>query len=213
MTQTGNVAGLTRRLSRAGGAGGGGGGGGGAGGADGGGGRAAGGRRAGGRHRARGGGGGGGGARGGGGGGWGGGPGGRARGGPRGARGGGARAGGGAAAGAAGAGGAGRRRGGAGGRRGGAGGRGWHRSRAVSPPSLISRLAPRAIAVGAVAGGISCCLSNSEQSLATTSQHLREVFWFAPAAEGPYLAENVSAMTKMMIDMLGIGRCRYRLWR
>jgi uncharacterized protein (DUF305 family) len=67
--------------------------------------------------------------------------------------------------------------------------------------SVGSHLA--AIAVGAVAAAAYLTVhSNSAQSLADyTSAICAESFGSAPAAEAPYLAENVSAMTKMMIDM------------
>src|SRR6201987_6489071 len=62
---------------------------------------------------------------------------------------------------------------------------------------------PAAIAVGAIAAA--ACLtvySNSAQSLADyISAICAKSFGSAPAAEAPYLAENVTAMTKMMIDM------------
>ena len=67
--------------------------------------------------------------------------------------------------------------------------------------SVGSHLA--AIAVGAVAAaGYLTVHSNSPQSLADyISAICTKSFGSAPAAEAPYLAENVSAMTKMMIDM------------
>ena len=60
-----------------------------------------------------------------------------------------------------------------------------------------------AIAVGAfVATAYLTVYSASRQSLADyISAICVKSFGFAPAAEAPYLAENVSAMTKMMIDM------------
>src|ERR1700730_18568345 len=60
-----------------------------------------------------------------------------------------------------------------------------------------------AIAVGAVAAAAYLTVySNSPQSLADyISAICAKSFGSAPAAEAPYLAENVSAMTKMMIDM------------
>src|SRR4029077_16341728 len=60
-----------------------------------------------------------------------------------------------------------------------------------------------AIAVGAVAAATYLTVySNSPQSLADyISAICAKSFGSAPAAEAPYLAENVSAMTKMMIDM------------
>src|ERR1700730_10806125 len=67
--------------------------------------------------------------------------------------------------------------------------------------SVGSHLA--AIAVGAVAAAAYLTVnSNSPQSLADyISAICVKSFGSAPAAEAPYLAENVSAMTKMMIDM------------
>ena len=67
--------------------------------------------------------------------------------------------------------------------------------------SIISHLA--AIAVGAVAATAYLTVySASRQSLADyLSPICAKAFGSAPAAEAPYLAENVSAMTKMMIDM------------
>ena len=67
--------------------------------------------------------------------------------------------------------------------------------------SVGSHLA--AIAVGAVAAAAHLTLySNSPQSLADyISTICAKSFGSAPAAEAPYLAENVSAMTKMMVDM------------
>jgi hypothetical protein len=67
--------------------------------------------------------------------------------------------------------------------------------------SIDSHLA--AIAVGAVAAAAYLtAYSNSPQSLADyISAIWAKSFGSAPAAEAPYLAENVSAMTKMMIDM------------
>ena len=60
-----------------------------------------------------------------------------------------------------------------------------------------------AIAVGAVgAAAYLTVYSNSPQSLADyISAICAKSVGSAPAAEAPYLAENVSAMTKMMIDM------------
>ena len=67
--------------------------------------------------------------------------------------------------------------------------------------SVGSHLA--AIAVGAVAAAAYLnAYSNSPHSLADyISAICAKSFGAAPAAEAPYLAENVSAMTKMMIDM------------
>ena len=78
------------------------------------------------------------------------------------------------------------------------------RGTTVSPAfclSVGSHLA--AIAVGAVAAAAYLPVySNSPQSLADyISAICAKSFGSAPAAEAPYLAENVSAMTKMMIDM------------
>ena len=78
------------------------------------------------------------------------------------------------------------------------------RGTTVSPAfclSLGSHLA--AIAVGAVAAAAYLTVhSNNPQSLADyISAICARAFGSAPAAEAPYLAENVSAMTKMMIDM------------
>jgi len=60
-----------------------------------------------------------------------------------------------------------------------------------------------AIAVGAVAAATYLTVySASPQSLADyISAICAKSFGTAPAAEAPYLAENVRAMTKMMIDM------------
>ena len=60
-----------------------------------------------------------------------------------------------------------------------------------------------AIAVGAVAAAAYLTVySSNPQSLAEyISAICVKTFGSAPAAEAPYLAENVSAMTKMMIDM------------
>jgi uncharacterized protein (DUF305 family) len=67
--------------------------------------------------------------------------------------------------------------------------------------SVGSHLA--AIAVGAVAAAAYLTVNSaSPQSLADyISAICAKSFGPAPAAEAPYLAENVSAMTKMMIDM------------
>jgi hypothetical protein len=67
--------------------------------------------------------------------------------------------------------------------------------------SIISHVV--AIAVGAVAATAYLTVySASRQSLADYfSAICAKAFGSAPAAEAPYLAENVSAMTKMMIDM------------
>jgi hypothetical protein len=60
-----------------------------------------------------------------------------------------------------------------------------------------------AIAVGAVAAAAYLTVySNTPQSLADyISAICAKSFRSASAAEAPYLAENVSAMTKMMVDM------------
>jgi hypothetical protein len=67
--------------------------------------------------------------------------------------------------------------------------------------SVGSHLA--AVAAGTIAvAAYLAVYSNSPQSLADyTSAICAQSFGSAPAAEAPYLAENVSAMTKMMIDM------------
>jgi hypothetical protein len=67
--------------------------------------------------------------------------------------------------------------------------------------SVGSHLA--AIAVGAVAAAAYLAVhSERPQSLAGyISAICAKSFGSAPAAEAPYLAENISAMTKMMIDM------------
>ena len=73
------------------------------------------------------------------------------------------------------------------------------------PPTVRSSIGSHAaaIAVGAVAAAV--CLtvySASPQSLADYITAIcAKSFRSASAAEAPYLAENVSAMTKMMIDM------------
>ena len=67
--------------------------------------------------------------------------------------------------------------------------------------SVGSHLA--AIAVGAVAAAAYLTVyPKSQHSLADyISSICAKSFGSAPAAEAPYLAENVSAMTKMMVDM------------
>jgi len=67
--------------------------------------------------------------------------------------------------------------------------------------SIISHVA--AIAVGAVAATAYLSVNSTHpQSLADyISAICAKAFGSAPAAEAPYVAENVSAMTKMMIDM------------
>jgi uncharacterized protein (DUF305 family) len=69
------------------------------------------------------------------------------------------------------------------------------------PLSIGSHVA--AIAVGAFAATAYLSVNSaSPQSLADyISAICTKAFGSAPAAEAPYLAENVSAMTKMMIDM------------
>jgi uncharacterized protein (DUF305 family) len=73
----------------------------------------------------------------------------------------------------------------------------------VSPFRLSVGSHLAAIALGAIAAA--ACLtanSNSPQSLADyISAICAKSFGSAPAADAPYLAENVSAMTKMMVDM------------
>jgi Domain of unknown function (DUF305) len=78
------------------------------------------------------------------------------------------------------------------------------RGTTVSPAFCLSagsHLA--AIALGAVAAAAYLTVySSNPQSLADyISAICVKTFGSAPAAEAPYLAENVSAMTKMMIDM------------
>jgi hypothetical protein len=59
-----------------------------------------------------------------------------------------------------------------------------------------------AIGVGAVAAAGCLTYSAKSQSLADyISAICTKSFGSAPAAEAPYLAENVGAMTKMMVDM------------
>jgi hypothetical protein len=67
--------------------------------------------------------------------------------------------------------------------------------------SVGSHLA--AIAVGAVAAAayLTVYLENRQTFADYISAICAKTFGSAPAAEAPYLAENVSAMTKMMIDM------------
>jgi hypothetical protein len=71
----------------------------------------------------------------------------------------------------------------------------------ISCSSVGSHIA--AIALGAVAATVLLTTySAGPRSLADyISTICAKAFGFAPAAEAPYLAENVSAMTKMMIDM------------
>src|SRR5712671_3101695 len=67
----------------------------------------------------------------------------------------------------------------------------------VANLSLINRLAPRGDSGRRrCRDSISDCLF-SQPAIAICAK----AFGSAPAAEAPYLAENVSAMTKMMIDM------------
>ena len=72
---------------------------------------------------------------------------------------------------------------------------------AIFRASVVSHVA--AIALGAVAAtAIVTTYSANSQSLADyISAICAKPFRSASAAEAPYLAENVSAMTKMMIDM------------
>lgn len=66
--------------------------------------------------------------------------------------------------------------------------------------SISSHVA--AIAVGAITAAACLTYSTNSQSLADyISAICARSFRFASAAEAQYLAENVSAMTKMMIDM------------
>src|SRR5690349_12531603 len=67
--------------------------------------------------------------------------------------------------------------------------------------SIISHVA--AVAVGAVAATAYLTIHSARpQSLADyVSAICAKAFGTSSAAEAPYLAENVSAMTKMMIDM------------
>ena len=67
--------------------------------------------------------------------------------------------------------------------------------------SIISHVVAIAIGAGAATAYLTV-YSGSRQSLADyLSAICAKAFGSAPAAEVPYLAENVSAMTKMMIDM------------
>jgi uncharacterized protein (DUF305 family) len=67
--------------------------------------------------------------------------------------------------------------------------------------SVVSHSA--AIALGAVAATafLTAHSANSQSLVDYISAICARSFGSAPAAEAPYLAENVSAMTKMMIDM------------
>jgi hypothetical protein len=81
--------------------------------------------------------------------------------------------------------------------------------------SVGSHLA--AVAVGAVAAAayLTVFLENPQSLVDYISAICARSFGSAPATEAPYLAENVSAMTKMMIDM-GIrpsGDVDAALWR
>jgi uncharacterized protein (DUF305 family) len=64
-----------------------------------------------------------------------------------------------------------------------------------------SRTVVFAVTVLAAAASLAACSKQSE----SLADYIRDIcaapFQSAPANEGPYLAENVSAMTKMMIDM------------
>lgn len=66
---------------------------------------------------------------------------------------------------------------------------------------MAHRPSSLALAVLLAAGSLVAC-SGEPQSLASYIAAICSTpFRSAPAAEAPYLAENVSAMTKMMIDM------------
>jgi Domain of unknown function (DUF305) len=66
---------------------------------------------------------------------------------------------------------------------------------------MTHRSSSLALAVFLAAGSLVAC-SGEPQSLASYIAAICSTpFRSAPAAEAPYLAENVSAMTKMMIDM------------
>jgi uncharacterized protein (DUF305 family) len=58
-----------------------------------------------------------------------------------------------------------------------------------------------AIAAGAVAATVLLTTANPQSLADYHSAICAKTFRSASAEEGPYLAENVSAMTKMMIDM------------
>jgi uncharacterized protein (DUF305 family) len=58
-----------------------------------------------------------------------------------------------------------------------------------------------AIAVGAVAAAVLLTTANPQSLADYLSAICAKSFRSASAEEGPYLAENVSAMTKMMVDM------------
>ena len=92
----------------------------------------------------------------------------------------------------------------------------WRRGDVVNlSRSVGSHLA--AVAVGAVAAAayLTVFLENPQSLVDYISAICARSFGSAPATEAPYLAENVSAMTKMMIDM-GIrpsGDVDAALWR
>jgi uncharacterized protein (DUF305 family) len=67
------------------------------------------------------------------------------------------------------------------------------------PWSIASHVT--AIAVGAVAATVMLTTANPQSLADYLTAICAKSFRSATAAEGPYLAENVSAMTKMMIDM------------
>ena len=73
----------------------------------------------------------------------------------------------------------------------------------ASPRPRRSLIGARtALLAALVAAGSLVACSGEPQSLASyISAICAKSFGSAPAAEAPYLAENVSAMTKMMIDM------------
>jgi len=78
----------------------------------------------------------------------------------------------------------------------------WRRGDVVNlSRSVGSHLA--AVAVGAVAAAayLTVFLENPQSLVDYISAICARSFGSAPATEAPYLAENVSAMTKMMIDM------------
>jgi hypothetical protein len=75
--------------------------------------------------------------------------------------------------------------------------------RIVSPTPHRSPIRARTalLAVSVAAGSLAAC-SGEPRSLASYIAAICSTpFRSAPAAEAPYLAENVAAMTKMMIDM------------
>jgi Domain of unknown function (DUF305) len=67
------------------------------------------------------------------------------------------------------------------------------------PWSIVSYVT--AIAVGAVGATVLLTTANPQSLADYLSAICAKSFRSASAGEGPYLAENVSAMTKMMIDM------------